>query len=128
MIDEIDTAKDEGVMSGVAFSAADAIRLLTIEECQAIGSPLREELEVLDYEVRAALIRVLSDVEASGADGVLFLKASMTVLLSIAAGMLARASEERNVAVDIGSFTAGAQAAAEWARMRKLRYFVSGEA
>ncbi len=119
---------EEGVMGGVAYEAAEPVRLLSIEECQAIGSPLREELEVLDYEIRSALIRLLGDVEASGADGALFLKASMTVLLSIAAGMLARASEERNAPFDVGSFAAGAEAAAEWARLRKLRYFVGGEA
>ena len=119
-------------MSGAAYresyQQAEAIRLLSIEECQTIASPLREELELLDYELRSALTRVLSDVEASGADSVLFLKASMTVLLSIAAGMLARAAEERDAPIDVGSFKVGAERAVEWARMRKLRYFVSGEA
>ncbi len=111
-----------------SYSGAEAISMLTIEECQTIGSPLREELELLDYEIRSALTRILTDVEISGADSVLFLKASMTVLLSIAAGMLARAAEERNAPLDINSFAAGAEKAAEWARMRRLRYFVGGEA
>ncbi len=119
-------------MSGAAFKSSRfenmPMKLLTIEECQALAPPLRDELELFDYEVRSALTRILADVEASEADSVLFLRASMTVLLSIAAGMLARAAEEKNAPLDVGSFALGAQKAVEWARTRRLRYFVGGEA
>ena len=102
--------------------------MLTIEECQRINTPLREELELFDYEIRSAFTRILSDVDRSGADNILFLKASTTVLLSIAAGLLERAAEENDTHFDVGSFVLGAEKAAEWAKTRKLRYFLGGEA
>jgi len=102
--------------------------MLSIEECQRIDSPIREELELLDYEIRSSFTRILSEVDRSGADNILFLKASTTVLLSIAAGLLERAAEANDAQFDIGSFVSGAEMAAEWAKMRKLRYFLGGEA
>ncbi len=56
------------------------------------------------------------------------MKASTTVLLSIAAGLLARAAEDQRAPFDAGSFAAGAGSAAKWAAQRRLRYFVGGEA
>ena len=103
-------------------------QMLTIEECQQVNSPLREELELLDYEIRSAFTRILNDVDRSGAGNILFLKASTTVLLSIAAGLLERAAQENDTQFDLGAFVLGAEKAAEWAKMRKLRYFLGGEA
>jgi hypothetical protein len=125
----------EGVMTRSLYSLEskaldrrEPTKLLTIEECQSIGSPLREELELLDYEIRSAFARILSDVDRSGPDNILFLKASTTVLLSIAAGLMERAAEQNNAPFDVKSFVVGAEMAVEWAKMRKLRYFLGGEA
>lgn len=103
-------------------------RMLTIEECQQIDAPLRDQLELLDYDIRSAFTRILSDVDRSGEDDILFLKASVTVLLSVAAGLLQRAAEEDDAHIDVGSFVIGAEKAVEWARTRRLRYHSSGEA
>lgn len=102
--------------------------VMSIEDCQRIDAPLRAELELLDYEIRGVILRIKADVERSGADDALFLKASSTVLLSIAAGLTIRAAEKTCAPFDAESFMLGAQNAAQWARMRKLRYFVAGEA
>ena len=100
---------------------------LSIEECQKLVSPLRDDLELLDYEIRSAFTRIMSEVDRSGSDNVLFLKASTTVLLSIAAGLLERVAEQTNHPFDVDSFVGGAQSAAQWAKMRKLKYFLGGE-
>ncbi len=111
-----------------ARAGAGQMKMLTIEECQRINSPLREELEVLDYEIRTIITRILGDIDRSGLDDVLFLKATASVLLSLAAGLLERAAAEEQTHFDLESFVQGAEMAAEWAKLRKLRYFVGGEA
>lgn len=102
-------------------------RIPSLQECQQIDESLREDLEVLDYEVRCVVNQILAGVDQSGRDGVLFLRASATVLLSIAAGLTETAAERTREPVDIESFKAIAEDAAEWAKSRKLRYFTSGE-
>jgi hypothetical protein len=105
-----------------------ATALLSIEECQNLDAPLREELELLDYEIRSIVTRISADMAPFGADDGLFLKASTTVLLSIAAGLMQRAAEETKKPFDTDSFVVGAQSAAQWAMTRKLRYLLAGEA
>jgi hypothetical protein len=102
--------------------------VMTIEECQNLDPPIRQDLELLDYEVRTIVDRIRSESRDAGGDDATFVKASTTVLLSIAAGILARAAEDERAAFDAGSFAAGAGHAARWAEQRRLRYFVAGEA
>ncbi|WP_281800956.1 hypothetical protein [Methylocystis echinoides] len=102
--------------------------VMTIEECQKLDTPLRQDLELLDYEVRTIVDRIRSEARDGGADDATFVKASTTVLLSIAAGLLARAAEDEQAPFDATSFAAGAGHAARWAAQRRLRYFVAGEA
>ncbi len=102
--------------------------VMSIEECQKLDAPLRQDLEVLDYEVRSLVARIRREARDAGADDATFVKASTTVLLSIAAGLLARAAEDQRAPFDANSFTAGADSAARWAEQRRLRYFVGGEA
>lgn len=102
-------------------------KIPTIEECQQLDAELREDLEVLDYEIRCAVNQILADVDRSGRDGISFLRASTTVLLSIAAGLLEATAERTHEPADVEAFKAVAEDAAEWAQRRKLRYFVSGE-
>lgn len=102
--------------------------VMSIEECQKLDKPLRQDLEVLDYEVRSLVARIRVEAREAGADDATFVKASTTVLLSIAAGLLARAAEDQRAAFDANSFAAGANSAAKWAAERRLRYFVGGEA
>ena len=66
---------------------------MTIEECQKLDQPIRQDLELLDYEVRTIVDRIRSESRDAGGDDATFVKASTTVLLSIAAGILARAAE-----------------------------------
>lgn len=102
--------------------------VMSIEECQKLDEPLRQDLELLDYEVRSIVARIRSEARDAGADDATFVKASTTVLLSIAAGLLARAAEDQRAPFDARSFAAGANSAAKWAAQRRLRYFVGGEA
>lgn len=101
---------------------------LTAEQCQRLEGPIRDQLELLDYEVRSAFARIFADGDRSRLENVMFLKASTTVLLSISANLFERASETTNEPFDVDSFLAGAKSAAQWAALRKLRNCVAGEA
>jgi hypothetical protein len=98
----------------------------TIAECQRLRNPLRDQLELLDYDIRTAVTRGLSDVAPNGEDDVLFMNASVTVLLSIAARIYQRSLESEAGATE-ESFMMSAQDAIEWAKTRYLRYNVAGE-
>lgn len=111
-----------------ALTDKKVMNALKIEECLRLEAPLRDDLELVDYEIRSLVTRILSEVDKSDVDSALFLKASATVLLSIAAGLLARAADQANATFDVDAFVLGAGDAAEWAKTRKLRYFLGGEA
>jgi hypothetical protein len=104
------------------------LAVMSIEDCQRLETPLRQDLEVLDYEIRALVARIRREAAEAGADDATFVQASTTVLLSIAAGLVARAAEDRRAAFDVRAFVAGADSAAKWAGQRRLRYCVEGEA
>ncbi len=104
------------------------IAAMPIEECQRLDAPLRDDLEVLDYEVRTLVARIRREACDAGTDDTTFVAASTTVLLSIAAGLIACAADERRAAFDARSFAASANRAADWARKRRLLRFVAGEA
>ncbi|WP_424361545.1 hypothetical protein [Methylocystis parvus] len=101
---------------------------MTIEECQSLDTPLRQDLEVLDYEIRSLVARIRKEAGDAGADDTIFIKASSTVLLSIAASLMARAAQDKSAAFDALDFAANASNAARWAQERRLRYFLGGEA
>jgi hypothetical protein len=103
------------------------IGVMSIEDCQRLDAPLRHDLEVLDYEIRRVVARVRNEARDAGADDMIFVKASTTVLLSIAAGLMARAADDRRAAFDAESFIAGADSAARWAGERRLRLCLAGE-
>lgn len=102
--------------------------VMSIEECQRLETPLRHELEVLDFEIRGLLARSRSEARSVGADDARFVKASTTLLLAIAAGLFARAAEEQRAHFDARAFADGADDAARWATQRRLRYCLGGEA
>jgi hypothetical protein len=104
------------------------IPAMSMEECQSLDAPLRHDLEVLDYEIRSIVARIRKEAGEAGADDIIFVKAWTTVLLSMAAGLLARAAEDRRAAFDARSFIATAGSAAKWAQERRLRYCLGGEA
>lgn len=108
--------------------AADEISAMSIEECQRLDAPLRGDLELLDYEIRSLVARIRREAKEAGAEDATFLKASTTVLLTIAAGLMARAAEDGRAPFDCRSFVATADSAAKWAGERRLRYFTGGEA
>lgn len=101
---------------------------MSIQECQRLGPPLRQELEILDYEIRRLFARTRADALLAGAENSQLMQASSTVMLSIAAELVARAAEDRGQSFDAKSFIASANSAAQWAHGRRLRYFLSGEA
>jgi hypothetical protein len=101
---------------------------MSIEDCQSLNSNLRKDLEVLDYETRARVIRMRAETRRRGNDDAAFLKASSTVLLSIAADLLAHAAEDSLAAFDASSFEKCAGAAARWAEKRRPRSCVAAEA
>jgi hypothetical protein len=110
------------------LSNSNVVSALSIQECQKLDRSLRADLELVDYEIRSIVTRILTDVDRSGVDSVLFLKASTTVLLSIAAGLLTTAADEANGTFDVATFMSGAEDAAEWARTCRLKYCLGGEA
>lgn len=112
------------------MSVADGnqIAVMSIEECQRLAEPLRRDLEVLDYEVRSLVARMRAEANDAGSDDAAFVEASTTVLLTIAAGLMAREAEIRRARFDASSFLAGADSALQWARSRRLKYFLAGEA
>jgi hypothetical protein len=111
----------------LASGPAETTEFLAIEECQRLDGDIRDNLELLDYEIRRAFTRILAEVDRSGVDNVVFPRASTTVLLSIAAGLLERAAEKTSKPANTASFVSGAAGAATWAKLLKLRYFVGGE-
>lgn len=94
---------------------------MSIEECQRLNTPLRRDLEILDDEIRSLLARIRREANDAGGDDAAFVKASTTILLSIAAGVLAHAAEDHRAAFDANSFAACAGAAAKWAGQRRRR-------
>jgi hypothetical protein len=112
----------------MSVASTNELDVMSIEECQRLGPPLRRELEVLDYEIRRLVARARADARLAGSEDSLFVKASSTVMLSIAAELMARAAEEGRLRFDVTSFAAGADRAAQWARGRRLKYFLAGEA
>jgi hypothetical protein len=112
----------------MSVSRSAELSVMTIEECQKLETPLRDDLELLDYEIRSLVARIRKEAGEAGADDVTFIKASSTVLLSIAAGLLARAAEDGRADFDASSFAASAGSAARWAEERRLRYGLGGEA
>jgi hypothetical protein len=104
------------------------VTALTIDECKKVASPLREGLEMFDYDVRSIVAGLLGDAERAEIDNVVFAKAMSTVLLSIAAGLLAGVGEDEGLVFEADAFVKSAQDAAHWAKMRKIRYYSGGEA
>lgn len=97
------------------------ISAMSIEECRRLDAPLRDDLETLDHEVRSLVARIRREARDAGTDDAVFLKASTTVLLSIAAGLFACAAEERNTLFDARAFVIGADRVAKWAFRRRVR-------
>lgn len=112
----------------MSVACKNELTVMSIEDCQRLETPLRQDLELLDYEIRTLVARIRREAGEGGADDATFVKASTTVLLSIAAGLLARAAEDRRAAFDASAFVASADSAARWAGERRLRYCVAGEA
>lgn len=94
---------------------------LSVEECQRLDAALRDDLEALDFEIRSLVARVRLAARDDGADDIVVVKASTTVLLSIAAGLIACAAEDRKALFDVRAFAASADHVATWARERWLK-------
>lgn len=52
--------------------------VMTIEECQKLEKPIRQDLELLDYEVRSIVNRIRNESRDAGGDDATFVKASTT--------------------------------------------------
>jgi len=100
---------------------------LSLEQCQRLDGALREEMELLDYDLRSALTSVAAEASRSGVDHASFMTGASSVLLSIAATLLERAATQTQRPLDVESFVDGARSAAQWAGERRLRYGVAGE-
>lgn len=96
----------------------------SVEDCQRLEAPLRDDLELLDYDMRRAIARIRADAQG---DDALLLRGATTVLLTIAADLAVRAAESKRARFDAASFLAGAKSAAQWALERRLRCSLSGE-
>lgn len=96
----------------------------SVEDCQRLAPPLRNDLELLDYDMRRAIARIRADARGDDAQ---LIKGATTVLLTIAADLAVRAAETRRARFDADSFLAGAESAAQWAQERRLRLYLGGE-
>ena len=113
------------------FSRSEPSEMLkapSFDECRLLKDPVRSDLELLDYEIRRISAQILADVDRSNKDGVLFLRASATVILSVAASLMESASERTGRPFGAESFKSVAEDAVNWAKTKKVRYFRSGEA
>jgi hypothetical protein len=93
--------------------------LPTINECRRMDSTMRRNLERVDDDVRCVHGRIAAEVERLGNDSGLFLRASTTVILSIAASLTEVVSERTGEPVTSQSFADSALDAAEYARTRE---------
>lgn len=107
--------------------AAGGLRPYSIAECRDLDAQLRRELETLDYELRGIVNRLLAEVDDAEGDAPTFLRASATVLLSVAAGLMETAAERAHEPADVAAFKDVAEDVAQWARSRKLRDLLAAE-
>ena len=101
---------------------------MTFEQCLRIEGALKEELELMDYQIRSTLRQAIGNTDRHPRDEIVFLQASTIVLLSIAASIHERSSTNTNTRFDLRSFIAGARNAASWVASRKLRLAQMGSA
>jgi hypothetical protein len=98
--------------------AEENAEFLSIEACQRLATPLRQQLAGLDYQIRATLLQRMAEIERPG-DDELFLKASATVLMSIAVSLLEAAAERGKRPYDAATLRQCADDAAQWSATRK---------
>lgn len=93
--------------------------MLTINECRRLKGGLRQYLMLLEEETSRAHARVAANVNLRGEDELAFLRASTTVVISVAAGLMEVAAERSHSAFDTGGFHEAARESAElaWRRL-----------
>lgn len=101
---------------------------MTFEQCLRLEGALKDELELMDYQIRSTLRQAIGRTDRHSRDETLFLQASTIVLLSIAASIHERSSTNANARFDMRWFVAGARNAASWVVSRKLRFSQVGSA
>lgn len=97
------------------------MNIVTIDDCRRMDPMLRSGLEALDDEIRRIVARISAKTTNAGGDEALFMTASSTVLLSIAAAMT-KAVDRRPGNVAVGAFLARANHAAKWANDRSMKF------
>lgn len=102
-----------------ATSGAAPPGLPSIQDVQRLEAPLRTALEMLDDNVRRAHDRISADARLSPEEMQVFAKASITVILTIAASLLETAQERTCEPLAEGVFGQGAAEAFRWAQERK---------
>jgi hypothetical protein len=103
-------------------------RPITFEQCLRLEGNLKDELELMDYQIRSTLRQAMGCTKRHPRDQIVFLQASTIVLLSITASIHERSSTDTNARFDLRSFIAGARNAASWVVTRKLRLSQMGSA
>lgn len=109
----------QNYVSSAAHCGVDGAPPLTIEQCRRLDAALRCRLELLDQEIRVVCNRMIADVHASGGDSVMFVNASATVLMSIAANLAAMGCERTHEDFDEASFLDCAENAARWVKHKR---------
>lgn len=97
------------------------VKLITIDDCRRMDPMLRSGLETLDDEIRRLVVRIWAKTTDAGGDETLFMTASSTVLLSIAAAMT-KAIDDRTDHIGVSAFLTRASHAARWANGRNLKF------
>jgi len=95
--------------------------LPTVDECRRLDGALRHRLEGVEDAVRSACSRSAAEVDRPHLDKSLFLRASATVIVSIAASLMDVVSERTGEPFREGAFAEAARDAAEFIRNRSER-------
>ena len=102
-------------------SEVETDALPSVEECRRMEQAIRRGLERVEDDVRTAQGRAAVEVGRLGGNENLFLTASATVVVSIAAGLLEVVSERTGRSTVEQSFIDAARDAAEFVQARAAR-------
>ncbi|MFY9626806.1 MAG: hypothetical protein WAK03_01455 [Methylocystis sp.] len=109
-------------------TGSTSARSITIDECRNLTGALRADLELIDYELRSVVSRMMSAYKSQHDSSLIFSEAASIVVLAIAASIKANSAAEANRPFNQEAFILDAKGAAQWAASRRLRHALGAEA
>jgi len=96
-------------------------KLPSVEDCRRLKPSMREHLEQVDEELRRILNRVDAQRPRSAEEQTQFMRASATVMATVAAGILEIVAERTREPYSIQTFGDAARDAAQWTQSRRQK-------